>query len=87
MRVEITNRIIEMILHILPYLNQEDIRTQTYLGKDGLGMESMSFLELLVKVQQEFHIVIDDDYWDIKELSCVQKIVDYVIQKTDISND
>ena len=86
MRVEITNKVIEMILHLLPYLNEADIRTQTYLGKNGLGMESMSFLELLVKVQQEFNIVIDDDYWDIRELSCVQKIVDYIIQKMDISN-
>lgn len=81
MRVDVTKRVVEIIFQLLPYLTESDIEPKLYLGKNGLGMESMSFLELLVKVQQEFDIMIEDDYWDINTLDCTEKIVDYIMKK------
>ena len=74
----IRNEISEIIKQRILMYELPEIRVDSPLGEDGLGLDSMSFLKLLNEVEKSFDIVIDDDNWDYKKLNTVAKLSAYV---------
>lgn len=66
-------KIIELIANIT---NQEKENINDDLQINGI--DSVQFIELLVKIEDEFNIEIEEDFFSIERLNSVNKIVEYI---------
>lgn len=69
----VKEKIIELIANIT---NQEKENINDDLQINGI--DSVQFIELLVKVEDEFNIEIEEDFFSIGRLNSVNKIVEYI---------
>ena len=77
----------ELKLHIIKYLNlleltPEDIADDLPLFGEGLGLDSIDSIELIVMLEREYKIKIKDPKEGRKILVDVNTIEDYIIQKS-----
>ena len=76
---------LELKQHIIKYLNllevsPDDIADDVPLFGDGLGLDSIDSLELIVLLEREYGIKIQDPKEGRKILFDVNTIVEYIIQ-------
>lgn len=75
---EITNLIIEAVnLH---HLNRSLIKADTPLGHEGLNLDSVDILEIVVTVEQRFKIKINDAELGRQVFKSVGSIADFVLK-------
>jgi acyl carrier protein len=56
----------------------DNIDPELILGSLGYGLNSILFLELLIKIENTFQIQIQDDHWSFDKLDNISKITDYI---------
>ncbi|MBC8953950.1 acyl carrier protein [Xenorhabdus sp. PB62.4] len=61
-------------LEVTPELIEDNLR-------DGFNIDSVSALELLVRIEQDFHIQIPDEELSVNLLNSFTRLVDYVEYK------
>jgi len=74
----------ELKAHIITYLNlldtkPEDIADDMPLFGDGLGLDSIDSLELIVLLEREYKIKIQDPKDGRKILATINSMVDFII--------
>lgn len=55
---------------------------QPLFGDDGLGLDSIDALELVLGIEQEFGVQIEDEEMGSQALSSVDALADFVREKT-----
>lgn len=68
-------RVIEQISNLWAGIDEEEICAESKLN-DDLAFDSLDYVDLAVKLEEEFDIKIEDDAID--EWKTVQDVVDYV---------
>lgn len=56
---------------------------QPLFGDDGLGLDSIDALELVLGIEQEFGVQIEDEEMGSQALSSVSALADFVREKSD----
>lgn len=74
---EIMNKLGEILQVCLPEVPLETLTPDTVINRD-LGVDSMNFVMIMVKVESAFDIRTNDDDWT--NLSTVQDVVDLIKQ-------
>ena len=78
LKLELKKQIIEF-LNLTP-LTPEEIHDEEPLFGDGLGLDSIDSLELIVLLKKEYGITIQDPKVGRKILSNINTMVDYIVQ-------
>mgnify|MGYP000906731159 CR=1 FL=1 len=60
----------------LPHLEED-----TELGENGLGLDSLRMLGFFTLVEKQCKILIDDEYWNLKKITTIGEMLDYIISK------
>jgi acyl carrier protein len=77
--------ILQRILEIEKEKEKEDISLDSNLTEYGLN--SMTFIQLVVAIEAELECEFDDEDLDVNKFWTARSIVDYVVGKTNLSND
>ena len=56
----------------------EDIGDDTALFGEGLGLDSIDALELVLELQRTFHVVVSDEHMGQRVLRSVRTIVQFI---------
>lgn len=74
---EIENKLINIIKHCDNSLDTKDINSKTDLVND-LGFDSISIIQLVVELENEFDIEINDEYLLIEYLSPFKSLIEII---------
>ena len=58
----------------------EDIETEAPLFRDGLGLDSIDALELVVAIEKIFQVIIEDEDVGRKAFASVRALADFIQQ-------
>jgi acyl carrier protein len=64
----------------LEHIRPEEIRDGAPIFVEGLGLDSIDALELVVLVEEHFHVVIPDEEVGKQAFASVDALADYVLQ-------
>lgn len=64
-----------------------DITLETSLLKDGLGLDSVMLLELIIELELLFEIELDEDELNVEYFGCLDKIIELIQSKMEKRND
>jgi acyl carrier protein len=79
-RQEVEREIRRMISEIMPsHPDPESLPADVPIFRDGLGLDSLSGLNLLVAVEKRFSVYIDDDNFDV--LDSLNSLIDFVVTR------
>lgn len=78
---EILRQVQDILVRDFTSENINKINVEIQLGDNGLGIDSLGFLNLLTKLEREFGINIADEYWNSNRLNTVGDIVNYFHSK------
>jgi acyl carrier protein len=62
-------------------VHPEEIETEAPLFVEGLGLDSIDALELVLGLEQEFGIKVEDEEVGVKAFASVNALVDFIEQK------
>ena len=62
-------------------LQPDDIRDAAPIFVEGLGLDSIDALELVVLIEEQFHVVIPDEEVGKLAFASINALVDYVAQQ------
>lgn len=79
-RTELEARIQRMIVDRLKLEREPDSidPTESLFGDDGLGLDSIDALELVLGVEREFDVSIDDEEMGTEALASVRSLAEYI---------
>ena len=79
---DLINKLKEQIIEVLNLedLDVEDIETEAPLFNEGLGLDSIDALELIVLMEKEYGIKIDDPKKGKEIFYSVKTMADYITQ-------
>jgi acyl carrier protein len=72
-----------LINKLLQGFKPEDIEDDTLLIELGVGVDSVSTLELIVALEEEFHIAIDEGEVNPELISSINSISNYVSRRAE----
>lgn len=75
------NKLVDIISDIVPYYPKEMINKNTDLIND-LMIDSISFIQLIVAIEECFIITIDEEYMNINKLRTIQNMMDTINELT-----
>jgi acyl carrier protein len=82
MNKEIKSRIKKVLINkMLQGFKPEDIGDDAPLIELGVGVDSVATLELIVAIEEEFHITIDESEVNQELISSINSISDYVSRR------
>lgn len=82
MNREIKDKIKKVLISkLLQGFKPEDIGDDTPLVELGVGVDSVATLELIVALEEEFHITIDESEVNQELVSTINTIADYVSRR------
>ena len=82
MNKEIKGRIKKVLINkLLHGFKPEDIGDDAHLIELGVGVDSIATLELIVALEEEFHITIDESEVNQELISSINSIFDYVSKR------
>lgn len=82
MNKEIKSRIKRVLINkLLQGFQPEGIEDDAPLIELGVGVDSVATLELIVALEEEFHITIDESEVNQKLISSINSISDYVSKR------
>lgn len=82
MNKEIKGRIKRVLINkLLEGFKPEDIQDDAPLIELGVGVDSVATLELIVALEEEFHIAIDESEVDQELISTINTISDYISKR------
>ena len=79
LRQKVKTLIVEALL--LEEVRPEDIADDEPLFGEGLGLDSIDALELVLGLEQEFGIKVEDEEVGVKAFASVNALVDFIEQK------
>ena len=78
-RKRIEHRIKEKIVKTLELdIEPSDIPDDEILFGGGLGVDSVSMLEILVALEEEFKIEIEEEDFRVEEFSSIRQLAEYI---------
>lgn len=81
--IELKSRIKKLIVDRLKLeVNPDDIGNQDPLFGNGLGLDSIDALELVLGIEQEFGVKIEDEEVGVEALASVDALTRFVQSKT-----
>ena len=83
--IELKNQIVQILN--LNDISPEDIGDDQPLFVDGLGLDSIDALELIVLLQQQYKVKLSDQSQGPKVFYSVSTIADYIIENKQNNND
>jgi acyl carrier protein len=82
MNREIKDRIKKVLINkLLQGFKPQDIEDNTPLIEVGVGVDSVATLELIVALEEEFHITIDESEVNQELISSINTISDYISKR------
>ena len=85
MSESIMNQLKEIIVNKLDInVDYEDIDENASLYEDGLGLDSIAIVDLIVSIEKKFSITIDDDELNADMFKSLNTLVDFI--RTKIKN-
>jgi acyl carrier protein len=66
----------------LDHVRPEDIQDAEPIFVEGLGLDSIDALELVVLVEEHFHVAIPDEEIGKQAFASVNALTDYIIQNS-----
>ena len=79
LKLEIKRLIVEVLS--LEDIRPEDIQDDAPLFNEGLGLDSIDALELVLGLEQEFNIKVEDEEVGVKAFASVDALCDFIEQK------
>jgi acyl carrier protein len=76
--MQIENRVRALLAHHLEIEDPATIPSDAPLFRGGLGLDSMTAVELLEELEREFHVRIEDDAFDV--FDSLESLVRYLTQ-------
>ena len=67
-----------LLEELRPTLKGSHLPEDAPLGEGGIGLDSLTFLSFLVKVEQHFSVQIEDDHWNRNKMTTLSDIAEYV---------
>jgi len=80
LRLEIKRLIIDALA--LEDIRPEDIADDAPLFGEGLGLDSIDALELVLGIEQEFGVKVADEEVGVKAFSSVDSLADFIKEKS-----
>ena len=78
-RRRLGQRIKEKIVKVLDLdIEPSDIPDDEVLFGGGLGEDSVSMLEILVAIEEEFEIEIEEENFRVEEFSSIRQLTEYI---------
>jgi acyl carrier protein len=75
---DVRGRVLSLVAEVMGHDGEVgDIRTDVPIFRGGLGLDSMSAVELLEQIESTFDIYVDDDDFEI--FDSIDRLVAYVI--------
>lgn len=87
MKENILKEIQEILTNKLSVNIEHDITYETSLLKDGLGLDSVMLLELIIEMELSFDIELDEDELTVEYFGCLDKIIELIQSKIGKKND
>ncbi len=81
-RQELASQVKDLIVRRLKLdIDPKTIDDQAPLFGEGLGLDSIDALELVLGLEQEFHIKVEDEEVGVKAFASVDALCDFIEQK------
>jgi len=81
-RQELASQVKDLIVRRLKLdIDPKTIEDQAPLFGEGLGLDSIDALELVLGLEQEFHIKVEDEEVGVKAFASVDALCDFIEQK------
>ena len=78
-RKRLEHRIKEKVVKALELdIEPSDIPDNEILFGGGFGVDSVSMLEILVAIEEEFEIEIEDENFRVEEFSSIRQLAEYI---------
>lgn len=83
-RTELTNQVIDIIFHSLNlrHFDRATVTEATAITKDGLNLDSVDILEIIVQLENKFGIKMNDSEAYAQHFKNIGTIVDFVRSKS-----
>ena len=79
LKSELKRLIIETLR--LEDVNPDDIRDEEPLFGEGLGLDSIDALELVVAIEKNYGVLIEDEEVGVEAFASIEALADFVIDK------
>ena len=67
-------------------INLDEIQDDAPLFREGLGLDSIDALELVVALEKTYQVVIEDEEVGKKAFASIEALADFVLDKKAVSN-
>lgn len=79
---DIEKKVKEVILRAFDaQIDPEDIDVEVPLMEDGIGLDSVSILEIITGIEEEFELTVEDEEISDELFESISSLIDYVRRK------
>lgn len=83
---EMVKEIQDLVVTKLELKLEQDLTLETSFLKDGLGLDSVMLLELIIELELLYDIELDEDEVTVEHYSCLGKLIELIQSKLE-NND